>query len=348
LRYSFSILNVFLIISVVIACNKNGSSNDDEPPLKNTNAYEQNAKLARSVNLGNALEAPAEGEWGVILEQEFFSLIKEAGFSAIRVPIRWSAHARTTAPYTINPAFLNRVNWVLSNAKQNELAAVINIHHYEEIMDNPAAHKNRFLGIWEELTKYYKNEPDDIIFEVMNEPHNKFTPEIWNEYLLEAINVIRDIDPDRTVMIGTAEWGGIGSLPKLEIPDSIPNIIVTVHYYNPFQFTHQGAEWVDGSDAWLGTQWRYTTQQIGAMKADFDIMESWSNTHDRPIFIGEFGSYNAADMISRVLWTRTFAREAEKRGMSWGYWEFCAGFGVYDNDNKTWRHELLTALIPGN
>jgi len=56
-------------------------------------------------------------------------------------------------------------------------------------------------------------------------------------------------------MVGTAEWGGISALSDLDIPDGEQNVIVTVHYYNPFQFTHQGAEWVDGSDAWLGRTW---------------------------------------------------------------------------------------------
>ena len=85
MRFIIYIVHFLLILSLIISCNKNGSSNDDELPDKNTNPYEQNAKLARSVNLGNALEAPAEGEWGVVLEQEFFTLIKEAGFRNIEI-----------------------------------------------------------------------------------------------------------------------------------------------------------------------------------------------------------------------------------------------------------------------
>ena len=38
--------------------------------------------------------------------------------------------------------------------------------------------------------------------------------------------------------------------------------------------------------------------------------------------------------------------EAEARGISWSYWEFGAGFGVYDRDDEQWNEGLLNALIP--
>ena len=48
---------------------------------------------------------------------------------------------------------------------------------------------------------------------------------------------------------------------------------------------------------------------------------------------------------TRVLWTTFVRSEIEKRGFSWAYWEFGAGFGVYDREAKVWREELLNALI---
>jgi endoglucanase len=57
-------------------------------------------------NLGNALEAPNEGEWGVTLQEAYFELIRNAGFNYLRIPIKWSAHALTAAPYTIDTVFL--------------------------------------------------------------------------------------------------------------------------------------------------------------------------------------------------------------------------------------------------
>lgn len=64
-----------------------------------------NARLGVGVNFGNALDAPREGEWGVVLEEEFFDLAKEAGFESIRLPVRWTTHAQAEVPYTIDPDF---------------------------------------------------------------------------------------------------------------------------------------------------------------------------------------------------------------------------------------------------
>lgn len=334
------------ILILMIGCNNGSSSTEKEIPVKNTNAFEQNQKLAKSVNLGNALEAPSEGEWGVVLQAEYFQLIHEAGFTGVRIPVRWSAHAMDTAPYTINRDIKDRVDWAIHQARANDLAVLINIHHYNELMAEPENHKERFLALLSQLAEHFKDEPDDLLFEILNEPHENLTPELWNSYLSEAIAAYRSVDPQRTLVIGTAEWGGIGSLHKLVLPDTVDNLIVTVHYYNPFHFTHQGAEWVSGSDEWLGTTWRGYPSELTPLEEDFDQVASWAAEHNRPVFVGEFGAYNKADMTSRAAWTKAVRREAEERGMSWSYWEFCAGFGIYNTGDNSWNTELLNALIP--
>ncbi len=103
--------------------------------------------ILRGINMGNALEAPREGEWGVVIKDEYFKIIKEAGFSHVRIPIRWNAHADMNPPYTIEKAFFDRVDHVVNEALKNGLFIIINIHHYEEIMQYPEKHKDRFLAL---------------------------------------------------------------------------------------------------------------------------------------------------------------------------------------------------------
>jgi len=309
--------------------------------------FDQNERLGRAVNLGNALEAPNEGEWGVVLEAEYFQLIKGAGFDAIRIPIRWSTHAGQSPPYDIDTEFLDRVDWALEQARSNDLVALINVHHYEEIMESPAAHTDRLLALWDQIAEHYSAEPvGEVMFELLNEPNANLTPEVWNEMLIEVIDVIRQTNPTRTLVVGTAEWGGIWGIDALEIPDEERNVIVTVHYYEPFEFTHQGAEWVDGSDAWLGTTWDGTPAETQAVDDDLDHAFSWAEAEARPIFVGEFGAYSRADIDSRARWTAYVARQSEARGFSWAYWEFCAGFGIYDPATGQWNQPLVDALIP--
>ncbi len=342
-----------MLLLFFLGCDKDADSQNKEdefpfnPPSSEVlDPFKQNLRLARGVNLGNALEAPNEGEWGVTLQAEYFQLIKDAGFTAVRIPIKWSGHASPTVPYAIKPSLFSRVDWAVGQAIQRGLAVVINIHHYDEIVQEPERHKERFLALWGQIAGHYKKYPDELFFELLNEPHEKLTAELWNQYLTEAIHVVRQSNPYRTLIIGPVQWNNISMIPTLALPDSDRNIIVTFHYYNPFQFTHQGAEWVSGSNAWLGTTWTGTTSQRQAIIQEFDRAETWSKTNNRPLYLGEFGAYNKADLNSRNLWTSFVAREAERRNISWAYWEFCAGFGIYDPDAKKWNEMLLKALIP--
>ncbi|MGQ9559531.1 MAG: glycoside hydrolase family 5 protein [Candidatus Oleimicrobiaceae bacterium] len=343
-------LPALLLIAALGGCTRDktplhaqGPGTTPQAPL---DPFVQNSLLARGVNLGNALDAPNEGEWGVVLEERYFQLIKEAGFTAVRIPIRWSAHAATKAPYLIDGSFLNRVDWAVEQALQQGLAVVINIHHYEEMMSEPAEHRERFLALWRQIADHYRFSPPELFFELLNEPCDKLTPELWNTILAEAVNVVRASNPYRILIIGPGNWNSMDALPLLRLPENERGIIVTVHYYNPFQFTHQGAEWVQGSQAWLGTAWTGTPQQRSAIQLDFVRAKLWAEQQNRPLFVGEFGAYSKADMASRARWTEFVARTAESNGMSWCYWEFCAGFGVYDRNNEDWHYPLLRALVP--
>src|SRR5262245_59221200 len=91
--------------------------------------HDANAKLGRGINLGNALEAPSEGAWGVRLKPEYFKAIKEAGFASVRLPCKWSAHAESQAPYTIDETFAKRVDWAIDQALANNLNVIVNVHH---------------------------------------------------------------------------------------------------------------------------------------------------------------------------------------------------------------------------
>jgi len=127
------------------------------PTLPPAAIFERNNRIGRAVNLGNALEAPNEGEWGVTLRAEYFSLIKNAGFTAVRIPVRFSNHAAVEPPYTIDSTFLARVDWAVNNALDQGLVAIVDMHHYVEIFEKPYEHKERFLAIWKQLAEHYQD-----------------------------------------------------------------------------------------------------------------------------------------------------------------------------------------------
>lgn len=342
--FILSICTVLLVSN----CKETSNSDPDEIGISGPlDPFEQNAALGRGINLGNALEAPNEGEWGVVLQKRFYELISEQGFNSVRIPIRWSAHTSDEAPYTIEEDFFARVDWAIQQALDYDLMVIINVHHYNEIFQNPVQERDKFLSIWTQISERYKDQPKEVLFEVLNEPHDNLTAELWNQLLPAALDIIRETNPFRTVFIGAAEWGGIPGLLKLQIPDD-SNLIVTVHYYEPFQFTHQGAEWVDNSDPWLGTTWNGSAAEVRAIEDHFQQIVDWGVGRGVPINIGEFGAYSKADSPSRARWTKAIVHFALENNMSYNYWEFASGFGIYNATNNTWDMELLNALINTN
>src|SRR5262249_38700059 len=171
------------------------------------------------------------------------------------------------------------------------------------------------------------------------------TDDLWNEAVPQLLAVVRETNPKRFVIIGPGQWNNLNNLDKLRLPDADKHLIATFHYYNPFEFTHQGAPWQAGADKWKGRTWRATDAERAALSKDFEKAAAWAKKNNRPLFLGEFGAFQAADMESRAIWTRAVAREAEKHGFSWAYWEFCSGFGAYDSKAKSWREPLLKSLV---
>lgn len=325
--------------------------------------------LGRGLNLGNFFDAPpsrsypmGEGEWngGFALVEADLDNIKAMGFKSLRVPVRWADHIAPTAPYQIDPIFLARVKEVVDWSLARGFVVVLNVHHYVSMMnDGPAAlpgHRARLSAIWDQLCDAFPTEDypaDALVFELLNEPNGTVGYASWNSIIAELAELIwvdhAGSQAGRKIMVGTANWGGVSELKKLELPSACTpsNTIVTVHYYEPYHFTHQGAEWAPGSTAWIGTRWRGTEADKASLLDLLDSVVAWNLAHGFEIYVGEFGAYSRyVRPEDQKAWTAFVAREAEHRGMSWAYWEYLSGLGAYDPVAKRWRAHIIDALIP--
>ena len=316
------------------------------PTYEWPDAFTLNRRIGRGVNFGDALEAPSEGEWGIVLQEEYFQKAKDAGFSTIRLPVRWDVHALESAPFTIFPSFFERVDWAVESGLSRGMVVILDFHNFLPFMDCPPCERERFLMLWAQIAEHYQAYSPNLVFELLNEPTDAVPAAEWNDALASALAVVRASNPQRIVVVGPVRWNGLGALSSLSLPESDRRLIVTFHYYEPFHFTHQGADWAEGSNAWLGTTWTGSAAEQQAVRNDFESVSAWGTAHGRPILLGEFGAYSKADMDSRARWTASVARQAAEFSFSWAYWEFCSGFGVYDPAAHRWRDPLLGALVP--
>jgi len=213
-----------------------------------------NCRLGRGISFGNALDTLREGDAGFRLRERYFAEVRDAGFDTVRLPVKWSAHAGESSPYTISPALFERVDWAIGEALDRGLNIVVNVHHYDELNDAPQEQRPRFLGLWRQIAARYAGWSGRLYFELLNEPRAAMTAKAWNELIPLALAVVRERDPGRAVIVGPARMNDIGALPELELPED-DRLVVGVHYYAPLEFTHQGAAWREGADQWVGTTW---------------------------------------------------------------------------------------------
>ena len=311
---------------------------------ENTDAFSQNQRLGRGVNI-IGYDALWQSRDKARMQDRHFRLIKEAGFNHVRINLHPFKFMGGAPDYAISPAWLETLDWAVAQALDNDLVAILDMHEFTAMARDFAGLKAKYLAVWEQLAPRYQDYPDTVLFELLNEPNGALTVALWNEFLVEPYTIIRRTNPDRTLVIGPAFWNGIDYIEALELPAADRNIIVTVHYYHPMPFTHQGAPWSEHRDV-VGVEWRGTPEEQQAIIRDLDTVQVWAEQQQRPIYLGEFGAYEKADMASRARYTSFVARHAEHLGWSWGYWQFDSDFVVYDIDQDAWVTPILNALIP--
>lgn len=330
----------------------------DYPPMPTGPAVAVSAAALRSVqamgrgiNFGNMLDAPSEGAWGLTVEDRFIDLVGQPDFvQSVRLPVRWSNHASTDALASIDTAFMQRVGSVVRRLLDKGVTVVLDMHHYRQLdgdtLDKgetavaPGVVEVRFLSMWRQIARHFADFDQRLVFEIYNEPHGRLNAR-WNDLMSRALRAIRDSNPDRTVVVGPTQWNSAQALPQLVLPPD-PNLVLTVHHYEPFTFTHQGAEWTSPS---LPTGVSCcSTSQRQKMTGLLDLAVREAQRLNRPVFVGEFGAYEKAALPHRISYLQAMRTAMEERKLPWMYWELAAGFGVYDRKAGAMRTELQAAL----
>lgn len=232
------------------------------------------ASLTNSVNLSGLEHAPGEGDWweGGVLTDALLDEVAAAGFTGVRLPVRFSGHQGLEPPYEIDPEYMARVEWAVDGLTSRGLTVIVDVQgwglegrsDYDLLFTDPEAEHDRFLALWEQVAEAFADRDERVVFEILNEPHDALS-DVWNDYQAEALAIIRETNPTRAVIVSPVDWSSAWSLDDLILPDD-PNIIVTFHHYEPRAFTHQGADWA-GLDDETGIEW--PSESLGPRPAWF-------------------------------------------------------------------------------
>jgi endoglucanase len=329
---------------VALACLAAGGAGAQSSGFVPIDPWDQIKTMVRGVNILGYDPLWRDFEKARFQERHF-ERIREGGFRTVRINLQAFSHM--DAGNRLDPAWFKTLDWAVKNALAKGLAVILDEHDYTVCGTNAAACQPRLMAFWEQVAEHYKDAPNGVLFEILNEPNSQVTVELWNAWIKEALAIVRKTNARRNVVIGPASWNNIHYLDKLELPESDRNIVVTVHYYLPMNFTHQGAPWNRATANLSGIAWG-TDAEKRQVEEDFAGVEGWSKARKRPILLGEFGAYDrgGADIDSRVRYTSHVARTAESLGWAWTYWQFDSDFIVYDMAKDDWVQPIWRALIP--
>ncbi len=284
-----------------------------------------------------------------------FELMHDLDVQCLRLPVCFDVWAETEAPYTIfMDHYFDAIDSVLIWANYYDIKVILDYQHGWLDDCNIEHSKQRLLSLWQQvMTRYQDSDPERLFFELYNEPHT-IGAERWQVLVEFLVEELRPIVPEHTFIIGGVDYNSIAGLFELQ-PLADPNIIYTIHFYEPFLFTHQGADWVGAPVATTGIpfpyyepdmpplsprakgtfgqaryRWYPTEGQEKSVRGYLQAAKHWSLQNNRPILCGEWGAHSLADRESRCRHAEVLIRAFQELAIPHCYWEWDRNFSFFE------------------
>lgn len=285
------------------------------------------------------------------LQTTDFILLKKLGFKSIRLPVAFEYFESHNIPIE---KVLTIIDDVIKQCHVYGIKLVID-YHYGELNDNNyTAETNKIINTWSLLAQRYIDvNPDDVLFELYNEPPH-MNEKTWKDAAYNIATAIRKIDKRRTLIVGASNFNSIYELSRfVRLADE--NIIYTFHFYEPFLFTHQGAEWAGEQEKTTGVPFPYNAQNFPALDPQakntwgetnyyqyardgnersimdkLTIVKKWGEKYNVPLLCGEYGAYNKyADPDSRCRYIKAVRKSLKTLDIPGMLWDYNSTFSIF-------------------
>lgn len=341
----------------------------DPEPTAESSDFRSASEIVKTMNvgwcLGNTLDSYDTGKTGLSTEtgwgnlkttKEMIKSVKDSGFNSIRIPVTWGEHMNGD---TIDADWLARVKEVVDYAYNEDMFVILNMHHDDYIWFEPqdseyAADSAKLKSIWNQIASYFMDYGDRLIFEGMNEPRTVGSANEWMggtpeeravivKYEQDFVDTVRKTGGNNShrslIITSYAASAETAAINDVIVPANAENIIVSVHYYAPWQFS-------DGSST------EFSDSGKAELDAKFAELKQKFIDKGTPVIIGEFGCVNAAPESVRQEYYRYYISAAKKQGIKCFIWDnnVSSGeqsFGIFNRGALTWNDAILSAVMEG-
>jgi hypothetical protein len=319
------------------------------------------ARVRRGVNLSHWFAQSRDYSEKHLREHttaQDIGLIKSLGFDHVRFTVEPAPLFDESRPAELNAEYLKQLDAALDMLLGSGLAVIFDLHPSDEFklrMRTDDRFVASFADFWRGLARHLSTrDPERLLLEVVNEPMVE-DPYRWMGIQAKLAAAIREGAPRHTIVATGARWSSVDQLLLLE-PLADRNVIYTFHFYEPHNFTHQGATW--GADFWpylKGVPYPgnpelvaplvaaaerenvravlkdYGEQRWDAARVEREIAKAseWARVRGVALTCNEFGVYRAyTHAPDRLRWLADVRAALERHGIGWTMWDYAGGFGV--------------------
>ena len=297
-----------------------------------------------------------------------FSLLHDLGFTFVRLPIDLGSVMDASRPDLLNPDKLAHIDRALDKILAHDLAVIVDLHsisiqasdasNYSGDLDKDPQLQETFIRFWQSFARHLSGrDPRMVYLELMNEPVFAGHTQDWLPLQKRLLDAARQGAPRLTLIATSANWSNLDTFVQMA-PVADPNVIYNFHFYDPFPFTHQGADWtwdavrplrkvpypsspeavkavVDSiEDTTIkGYLQDYGSQRWDAAKIEQTLQQAadWAKRYHVRVICNEFGAYKLYSRPEdRLAWVHDVRTAFEKLGIGWAMWEYDSDFGLVE------------------
>jgi aryl-phospho-beta-D-glucosidase BglC (GH1 family) len=292
------------------------------------------------------------------------AFMKELGANVIRLPFNYRHFEQDEAPFVYLEEGFRRLDQAFEWCAKHEVYIILDFHavpgwhNPDWHSDNANVHillydhqhfQDRFVNLWVELARRYKDQPALVGYDLMNEPVTRLEYERYDlsYYNWEALNrihrrtveAIRAVDPDHIVFLEGDNFST--QYDGLEVSFA-PNIVLSTHNYISPTVSRGDYPGLFGDIFW----------NRDIIAAEFGMHSGTRRAFQEglPIFVGEFGvwySGHLEEIDQRVAALNDQIGVFESAGVHWTIWTFkdVCGMGAVNLNPDSGYLKLIDPIL---